>query len=134
MDCFRISISNTYNIFNKMSIDSVDLGLFMLLSSVFFNFITLWWFFCCESCCWFIHLMHKGCDLIFLLVIPHHCCHLCWFLRQFNRWIMDMECSARCACKPSCVPHQRWSAGNMLKQSTRNLISTHASPILKNDN
>lgn len=38
MDCFRISISNTYNIFNKMSIDGVDLGLFHASKFCFLKF------------------------------------------------------------------------------------------------
>ena len=42
-------------------------------------------------------------------------------------------CSARCACRHSFAPLQRWSAGNMLKQNTQKLMFMHASPISRND-
>lgn len=135
MDCFRIYSSQILlNIFNKMSIDSVDIQLFKLLNFVFLNFnIHL-----VVLLLWKLLLIYSSYAqrlwLDFLLLVPHQYCHLRWFLQQFNRWIMDMECNARCACRPSCVPLPRWSARNMPKQSTQNLISTHAFPILKNDN
>lgn len=102
MDCFRMYSSQTLlNIFNKMSIDSVDIQLLKLLIFVFLNFnIHL-----VVLLLWKLLLIYSSYAqrlwLDFLLLVPHQYCHLRWFLRRFNRWIMDMECSARCACRPS---------------------------------
>ena len=53
---------------------------------------------------------------------------------KMNTWgTMDNECSARCACRHSCVPRLRLSVGNMLKQSTRRLIFIRVFLILRSD-
>ena len=49
-----------------------------------------------------------------------------------NNVVID-DCSARCACRHSCAPHQKWSAGSMLKPNTLNLIFMFVFLILKSE-
>ena len=57
---------------------------------------------------------------------------ICFFF--FGFWFMvGVDCSAKFACRHSFAPHQRWSAGNMLRQDTPNLMFMHVSLILRNE-
>lgn len=62
------------------------------------------------------------------------------FLPHFTLWgwqmnwsVLDCGCSARCVCRHSCALHQRWSAGNMRRRSTRKPTYMPVSLIWRSD-
>lgn len=73
----------------------------------------------CTCYCLFFFLHRVIINVQLNLLVVAHPCHV--------------RFSARCACRHSSAPLQRWNAGNMLKRGTLNLTWRHAFHIWRNN-
>lgn len=101
------------------------------LVSYFVDHGYCWWLSHCESlCCLGTIFVTVVLLMLWCLVIQLWRGMNVTMMRENHFFgFVAVDCSAKYACRRSFAPHLRWSARNMPKPDTPNLIYLHVSPI-----